>query len=315
MLLSKRINWNLLYTFVILAETGSLSRTAQILGRGQPAISAALKKLELQVGHALAERGPRYFRLTEAGRMLQREASAICGTIDRISGLLKDVEGTVTGEVAIAIASHMTSPIIDLAFASFRRKHPRTTMNVAVTHSGEMLRALTNRVIPFAIGPVHSKSPGLSYEHIFREFCGFYCGRGHELFGRTDLTVADLENQSAITYRSAMETDTLQSISDLARAMRFAQPFAGISNNLEEVRRLVVAGVGIGAIPVQIAARDVRDALLWRLPPHEDVMPIDIYLIVNTKVRLNSAEAAFLEMLRTTIRETPEDQRVYREID
>ena len=67
MRLSKQINWNLLYTFTVLAETQSVTRTAHALGRGQPAISAALKRLEYQVGQQLAERGPRYFRLTEAG--------------------------------------------------------------------------------------------------------------------------------------------------------------------------------------------------------------------------------------------------------
>ena len=44
--LARKINWNLLHMFVVVAEQHSISKAAQILGRGQPAVSAALKKLE-----------------------------------------------------------------------------------------------------------------------------------------------------------------------------------------------------------------------------------------------------------------------------
>ena len=313
MRLSKKINWNLLYTFTILGETKSVSRTAQILGRGQPAISAALKRLEEQVGHSLADRGPRYFRLTDAGNVLYREAREICGSIDRISSLLKDNDEMLTGNVRLTIASHMASPLIDQSLADFHRRYARATITVTVMNSRDMLEALTDRLICFGIGPVHSKSPKFKYVQIFREYCGFYCGTGHPLFGRTNLTIADLENQAAITYRSAIDTDTLKSISDMRDKVRFADPFTGVANNLEEVRRMIVAGLGIGAIPVQVAARDVKDGLLWRLPPYEDVMPIDIYLVVNPAVRPSRAEAAYLEILTGIIDQTPKKKRVYRD--
>ena len=313
MRLSKKINWNLLYTFTILGETKSVSRTAEILGRGQPAVSAALKKLEEQVGHTLADRGPRYFRLTDAGNVLYREAREICGSIDRISALLKDNDEMLTGNVRLTIASHMASPLIDQSLADFHRRYARATITVSVMNSRDMQEALADRLICFGIGPVHSKAPKFRYTHIFREYCGFYCGSAHPLFGRTNLTVADLENQSAITYRSAIDTDTLKSISDMRDKVRFADPFTGVANNLEEVRRMIVAGLGIGAIPVQVAARDVKDGLLWRLPPYEDVMPIDIYLIVNPAVRPSRAEAAYLEILGDIIDKTPRKKRVYRD--
>jgi DNA-binding transcriptional LysR family regulator len=314
MRLSRRINWNLLYTFVVLAETRSLSRTAELVGRGQPAISAALKKLEEQVGCTLAERGPRFFRLTEPGSLLYREAAEICSSIDRISELLKDVGEVVTGHVSIAIANHMTSPIIDDAITEFNRRHPSASLSINVTHNREMQQALANRLIPFGIGPVFSKRPDLEYVHMFKEFCGLYCGVKHRLFGRSDLAVQDLRGEAAITYRSDTDSDTLHSITEMRRAIGFAEPIKGLSNNLEEVRRMILAGVGIGAIPVQVAARDVRDGLLWRLPPYEDVMPIDVYLIINSSVRTSRAEGVFIETLTEAIASKPLEERTYRDL-
>jgi DNA-binding transcriptional LysR family regulator len=311
MSLSKHVNWNLLYAFVAVVEAKSISRAAQTLGRGQPAISAALKNLEQQVGYRLAERGPRSFRLTEAGKLLYAEAREICASIDRISAMLKDTGQVLTGNVRVTIASHMTSPIIDRSLSEFHRRYGRATFTISVMNSREMLEAMGARLIHFGIGPIFSKRQDLDYFHIFKEHCGFYCGVGHPFFGRSDLRVSDLEGQGAIAYRSSIDSDTLNSITEMQRAVKLAEPHVGVANNLEEVRRMIIAGLGIGAIPIQIAARDVRDGLLWRVPPYEDIMPIDVYLVTNEKVRPSKTEAAYVSVLKEVVLATPESERVY----
>lgn len=309
--LSKQINWNLLHTFVVIAEEESVSRAAQVLGRGQPAVSSALKKLEEQLGCKLAIRGPTAFALTDAGKIVYREAREICGSIDRVSTLVTDLSGELTGSVHLTIASHMTSPLIDRAFAEFHRRHPRATFSTTVMTSPEIMASMDDSLIYFGIGPVSTKRPDFEYFHIFKEHCGFYCGPTHALFGKRDLTLADLENERAITYRAAVFSDVLQSITDMRHQAKFANPFVGVSSHMEEVRRMIIAGLGIGPIPVHVAQRDVRDGLLWRLPPYEDVMPINIYLITNPRVRPSRSEQAFIEVLKEIVEATPSDQRVY----
>lgn len=311
MALSRNINWNLLYTFVVIAEMQSLSRAARNLGRGQPAVSAALKNLEEQVGIKLIDRGAHHFRLTASGKMLYREAVEICGAIDRISILLSDTKEQLSGKVRLTSASHMTSPIINNALTEFHHRHPNATMSSTVMNSPELLLALTNRLIHFGIAPVYEKKSDFEYIHMFKEYCAFYCGQGHPLYGASDLNVSDMRGQTAIVYQTALHSDSLFSITELTKEVGFAQPYVGVANTLDELRRMVVSGLGIGAIPVQIAARDVRDGQLWRLPPYEDVMPIDIYLVINHRVRASQTELAFLEVLRKQIDQVPIEKRVY----
>ena len=312
MTLSRDINWNLLYTFVVIAEMQSLSRAARMLGRGQPAVSAALKNLEAQVGVRLIDRGAHFFRLTSSGRLLYREAVEICGAIDRISLLLSDTEDKLTGKVRLTSASRMTSPIIDNSLAEFHRRHPNATISSTVMNSPELLLALTNKLIHFGIAPIFEKNPDFEYVHLFKEHCAFYCGVGHPYYGRSNLELSDLKEQNAIVYQTALHSDSLYSITELTKEIGFAQPYVGVANTLDELRRMVVSGLGIGAIPVQIAARDVRDGRLWRLPPYDDVMPIDIYLVSNPRVRPSQTELAFLEVLREQIQMVQPDDRVYR---
>ena len=58
---------SLLDTFRTIAEEGSFSRAGQKVGRTQPAVSLALKRLETELGVTLIDRGSKALALTDAG--------------------------------------------------------------------------------------------------------------------------------------------------------------------------------------------------------------------------------------------------------
>ena len=58
------LDWNLLRTFVVVVEEGSITRAANRLLLQQPAVSMALKRLEQSVGHRLIDHSPGRFELT-----------------------------------------------------------------------------------------------------------------------------------------------------------------------------------------------------------------------------------------------------------
>ena len=70
--IARELDWNLLRTFVVLAESHSITEAAQQLRLKQPSVSAALKKLEDRIGRKLIDRSPGHYQLTDAGRLLYR---------------------------------------------------------------------------------------------------------------------------------------------------------------------------------------------------------------------------------------------------
>ena len=74
---------------------------------------------------------------------------------------------------------------------------------------------------------------------------------------------------------------------------------------------MVIAGLGIGALPVHVAHRDVREGLLFRLPPYRDPPAIDIWLVHNPAASLNQAEREFIRILDQQIEDTPIENRSY----
>ena len=66
----RKLDWNLLRVFSEIARAGGVSEAARKMGRKQPAVSLALKRLEAHLGAKLCERGPAGFRLTEEGEFI-----------------------------------------------------------------------------------------------------------------------------------------------------------------------------------------------------------------------------------------------------
>jgi len=74
---------------------------------------------------------------------------------------------------------------------------------------------------------------------------------------------------------------------------------------------MVIAGLGVGPLPVHVAARDVQDRQLWQVPPYDDLPAIDVYLVWNERATKNRAEENMLKGLHEAIDNTPMAARTY----
>lgn len=309
--LARDLDWNLLRTFVVLAESGSVTLAAERLRLKQPTVSSALKRLEDRLGKRLIDRSPGHFRLTEAGRLLHREAVDIHGAILRLGTLIRDVTDEVRGHVRIAMASHVVCPLFDNALTAFHGAHPAATLSIEVTASSEALAAVTARRASVAVCLVRNRSPKLEYRRLYREYFGLFCGPSHPLFGRQGLTMADMAGQSSVSFVTDQIGDALRPVTLMRAEAELDDRIVGTSANLEEVRRMITAGLGIGPLPVHVVRRDVEDGLLWQLPPYDKMPAIDVHVVWNPRARTNRAEQALLEGLLTRIEKTPMSQRTY----
>lgn len=305
------LDWNLLRTFVVIAEVKSITRAAERLNLKQPSVSNALRRLEERVGRRLVERDATRFELTDVGRLLYEQAIEVFGTISRLPNLMRRVGDEVTGHVAISAASHVVSPLFDRALADFHRSYPYASITISVAPSVEVTRQVREGRASFGVCLVSQRDPALDYTPMYREFFGFFCGPSHRLYGIRDLTLADLRGETSVSFQTDHISDALRPVALLRSEAKLDANVVGVSSSLEEVRRMIVAGMGIGPLPLHVARRDVADGLLWRLPPYENPPAIDIYLLVNGQKAMNRAEKALLSGLRALIDATPFEDRIY----
>lgn len=307
----RNLDWNLLRMYVTLVDARSITLAAEKLGLQQPSVSAALKRLEMVLDKKLIERGPGKFYVTDAGNELYREAVEIKGSIYRLGISMRDVTETVKGHIRIFMASHVLCPFFDDVLSEFHTKHPHASIEISIGPSPKVIENITSRKASFGICLAYTKHPKLEYKHMFREYFGLFCSKKHPLFGKEGLTTDDLAGNNWVSFITDQMSDVLQPVTLLRASAAPEDAIIGSSANLEEVRRMILSGLGIGPLPLHVAKRDVDAGLLFRLPPYENPPEIDVYVVSNPITKLSRAEAIMLEMLNDRIDQIPLGLRTY----
>ncbi len=124
---------NLLLIFESAGRCLSFSRAADELGVSQPAISHAIKKLELQLGVKLFDRQHRGVKLSRAGFRFFQQVSSALDDIYLAADALKRSQQTqdVTLLVSTAFATHWLMPRI----ARFKQNHPTINLRCLTTET------------------------------------------------------------------------------------------------------------------------------------------------------------------------------------
>ncbi len=303
------LDWNLLRTFLVIVQEGGITAAALRLRLTQPAVSLALKRLETQLGRRLVERGHGHFAVTDAGQAIYAEVMEIYGTISRFGVMVRDMPEEISGHVRILMASRIETAIFDRVMTTFHERHRKVTFRIDVTASAEIHVSLQQQVGTLGICLMREPVAGLESEILIRQTYRLYCGRGHPLFGRRDIAIADLREADFVSFTSDQIDGMLSPIALFRAREGFAGRVVGASANLDEVRRMILCGLGIGPLPEHIAARSVASGELRELPPTGGVGPVDVHLMWNAHARFNRAEEAFLGALLAEARKLPSEHR------
>lgn len=305
------LDWNLLRTFMVIVQEKSITAAAHRLELKQPTVSNALKRLEQSLGHDLIRRGPRSFVVTARGKSLYQECVSIFGAVNRLTCALEKTDEEISGTVQLSMASHVMCPLLDETLGAFHRLHPKACISIDISSSKDVIRSIVEKRSAVGICLVHEQVQALDYRHLYTEHFGFFCGPRHRFFGVNGLRLEDLASEQCVSFRTDQLNDVLQPIALLRTQANFDANIAGTSSNLEEIRRMVIAGLGIGALPVHVVEREVKDGLLFQLPPYEKLPPIDIWLARHPDTSMNQAEREFFRMLVERVEQTPLAERTY----
>lgn len=306
------LDWNLLRTFMVVVDEGGITPAAHFLGLKQPTISAALKRLEDMTGRRLVNRSPKHFSITPWGQVLYEEASAIFGAVAQLPDLMDGLEDEVSGKVSIAIASHVVCPFLDAALERFNQRYPRVSYTISTMDSTEVVAQIRQKRVSLGICLLRKRPEGgLLTRVLFREFFGLFCGPSHRLYGRSDIDIGELRDEDIVTFQTDELDGPLWGVAQMRRRLGMRSEPKGLSSNLPEVRRMIVANIGIGALPIYVARRDQQAGTLWQVPPYKALPAVDIHLVTNERRSMNRAEKALLQMLNSEMDAVPLAQRTY----
>lgn len=289
------LNWNLLHTFLVIVEERSITRAADRLLVRQPSVSAALQRLEETLGGQLIQRDSRRFVLTKRGELLYKECVDIYRSVARIGDKLSEDHDELTGLVRILVVTHAVLPPLDRSLTLLNRQHPSVTIRIDVATSQDIVRAISQKLSPFGFCLLSNPLAGLTCRPLLREEFGILCGRGHPLYGLKDVPLADMKDEPFIALACGQD-GALEPMVSLRQGVGLGSSIVGSSPNLEEVARMIAAGMGIGILPRASVQDAIANGVLWDLSSAADDLGADLYFVTNPAMELSAAEAAFARL-------------------
>ncbi len=130
--------------FICVAELGSFTQAATVLGVGQPTLSRHIRRLEVELRQTLFYRNGRGVSLTEAGKRLLAHGRTIQMQFEHARHDVEDARDCPLGRVTIglpyATARALSVPLVQ----AFRRRYPKANLCITeglTIHLYEWLQA------------------------------------------------------------------------------------------------------------------------------------------------------------------------------
>ncbi|MEN3363900.1 MAG: LysR family transcriptional regulator, nitrogen assimilation regulatory protein [Burkholderiales bacterium] len=139
-----------LRALLAVAETGNVSRAAEMLHIVQPAVSRQLRLLEEDLGTALFVRGRHGMELTEAGKLLVERARRALHELDQARAEIAPEPGVVTGIVTVGLLPStelLAAPLVE----ALKRQYPKLTVRISIGYAGYLQQWLESGDVDVAL--------------------------------------------------------------------------------------------------------------------------------------------------------------------
>ncbi len=182
-----------LYYLVTIADLGTLSGAAQILGISQPALSKFLAEYEASLGFHLFLRYHRILRPTAMGRYMISCAQKILDEQTRMLQSLRELTDTGQLLIRLAIAPNRAAILYSRIYKTFSRRYPEISLSLTELVARDQPAAIQHGQIDLAIGSgdTSEKISDIPFAH---EELLLALPRSHPLAERNKISLKELKD-------------------------------------------------------------------------------------------------------------------------
>ena len=285
-----------------IADSGSITAAARLLGYSQPAVSQHLRRAEARLALPLVTRVGRSVRLTEAGTVLARHALTITSALEAASGDLADLAGLRTGTVRLAAFPTASSTIVPRLLAAMTGQHPGVQISYIEAEPPEAVAMLREGSIDLAItfsypgdrsDPHLDSANGLGSETLFTEDTVIVLSAGHPLASQEVIDLAALSEERWIAGCLRCRGHLLA----VCERAGFTPVISFETDKSSAVINMVASGLGVALLPrLALATATVPPGALIRA--HTPASARSIHLIATEGARRVPSLAATSRVLQ-----------------
>jgi DNA-binding transcriptional LysR family regulator len=292
----ERMDTHRLKYFLRIAEEGSITRAAALMGIAQPALSRQLQLLEEDLGVALFRRTRRGVELTEAGERLRSSTAAPLRQLELAvqfagSPLARLTRGMLIGIPEMSV-DLLAVPLLNSLLAAF----PSARISVTVGSTDHLVEAMLNGSVDVSlINPVPDDR--VFYRDLLTEDLVLVGGPDSRLDVGRWVPFADVVELPLVVPRSS--TGIRQILQNAALRTKVTIDHRTTTDSVAVAKSLIGAGLVHGVLPLSACRREVEEHRLRYAPIREPVLdqrlgvaataradlPSDLVLAVGNTIR------------------------------
>ncbi len=252
-----------LRAFIAIAELGTFTAGAQRVHLTQAAISMQIRQLETDLGAKLFIRAPRHVILTEAGEQLLQRARQILRDHDAAVDEIAELAGAERGRLRVGSASAMvTTDVLPKLLREVRKQHTRSEITVASGTSETLVQQILAGEIDLAFVSLPVEARGINTERLSQDHLVAIASPRHRLAKQRTISAYTLAGEKLILGERGGNTRRLID-------QFFAQAGVNLQVSMElsrqaAIRRMVEEDMGVGIVPLQSVAEEVKKGRLVR---------------------------------------------------
>ncbi len=285
---------SLLDTFVAVVEEGSFSGAGRKLLRTQPAISLALKRLEVELEEKLIDRSSKQLTLTAAGRLVFDYARRFDGLDHELRNALVEMRDKRAGRLTIG-ANESTALYLIGHIERYRRLYPGVKVEIRRSLSSRIPEALSAGSLDLGAISYAPADPGLAALEIYTDALTFVVSPEHRFADRDEVGIEELGMETFIAhnvvspYRVAV-IETFRRL-QVPLNMEIEMP------TIETIRKLVQLNMGVAFLPKMCVEQELRAGALAEVRVREIQVERKIRLVYPAKRQASYAAQAFLDLV------------------
>lgn len=242
-----------LEVFVAVARTLSFSEASKAIPLSQPALSAAIHKLEEAVGARLFDRDTRNVALTPVGTELLAVAEDLLRHFDSELASLRDYLGGNRGRLSVAASPSLAAGFLPEVVASFQRAHPGIGLQLHDALSDLAIDMVRSGKVDLALAPEKRDDPTLTHLTLFHDRLGLLCPADHPLARQRTVSWRQIVAFSQVAFKRTSSVRHLVEAA-YARENSTLRPAFEVEH-LDTMVGFIANGLGVGVLPHSLMRR------------------------------------------------------------
>lgn len=281
-----------LRVFLAVADERSFSRAAAKLHRTQPAVSLAIRRLELKLGEQLFDRRSKDGTLTEAGRVLLEYAQRLTRLAEETEAAVGELRDLRRGRVLVGCnesAVHILLPLV----AKFRSHHPQIEVDIRRVQARQIAVEVVQGSLDFGVLTFQPTEAALQTVRIGSDELVMLAHPAHPLAGRRAVTMEEVGRQAVIAHNDP--SPARERVLRLFQQRHLPLNIIAALPSLDGIKRAVEMQIGVALLPKRCALTEIASGRLVAIPVSGLSRKREVRLVYR-RGRLSHAAEAFLKV-------------------